>query len=205
MKRLLSGSGAGVGLALFSCTLLAAPVQDMPGIFVKWSAYLFLLFAIVVALLVYFLGFREDRRAAPLDRLLAGRKALHRVGPDTPVIACVRTMTAEKIGALLVMEDDRLTGIFTERDALNRVLATGRDPASTRVGDVMTKDPYCVAPTVTVSAAMELISERRFRHLPVVQDDKVVGLLSSGDLTHWLVSDRAGHAEGYVPLTARVP
>ena len=205
MRKLFCGSGAGLGLALVSCTLLAAPVQDMPGIFVKWSAYLFLLFAIVVGLLVYFLRFREDRRAAPLDRLLTGHRALHCVGPDTPVIACVRTMAAEKIGALLVMDGERLKGIFTERDALNRVLAAGRDPANTRVGEVMTKDPCCVAPTVTVSAAMALVSERRFRHLPVVQGDKVVGLLSSGDLTHWLVSERAGDAEGYVPLTARVP
>lgn len=205
MSKLLSGLGAGLGLALFSLPLAAAPVQDMPGIFVRWSAYLFALFAIVVALLVYFLRPREDKHAAPLGKLLESRKALHAVTPDAAVIACVRTMTAEKIGALLVMDGERLAGIFTERDALNKVLAAGLDPRSTKVSEVMTRDPYCVAPTVTVRAAMELVSRRRFRHLPVVQGDEVVGLVSSGDLTRWLVNGWGGEAEGYVPLATRLP
>lgn len=205
MKKLLSRSGAGLGLALFSHALLAAPVQDMPGVFVKWSAYLFLLFAIVVAALVYFLRPREDRRASRLDTILQGRKAVRSVGPDTLVTECVRSMAAEKIGALLVMDGDRLIGIFTERDALNKVLAAGLDPRSTKVSAVMTRDPCCVPPTLTVGAAMELVSERRFRHLPIVDQDRVVGLVSSGDLTHWLVKDQTTGGAEYVPLAARSP
>jgi CBS domain-containing protein len=203
--RLLYRQLAGLGFALLPDALLAAPAQDMPGLFVKWSAYLFLLFAIVVAALVYFLRFREDQRACALDTILQGRKAVRSVGPDTSVTECVRTMALENIGALLVMEGDRLIGIFTERDALNKVLATGLDARSAKVREVMTRDPYCVPPTITVGAAMEVVTQRRFRHLPVVEDGKVRGLVSSGDLTHWLVKDQMGEAQEYVPLAERLP
>jgi len=71
---------------------------------------------------VYFVRSRE-RRGTPLDRVFERGEAIHSVGPDTPVTECVRTMTAEKIGALIVMDGERLIGIFTERDALNKVLA----------------------------------------------------------------------------------
>jgi CBS domain-containing protein len=205
MNKLLSGWGAGLGLALLSPALLAAPIQDMPGIFVKWSAYLFLLFAIVVAALVYFLRPREDRRASPVDKILEPRRPVRSVAPDALVTDCVRAMAVEKIGALLVMQGERLVGIFTERDALNKVLAAGLDPRSTKVAAVMTRDPQCVPPTITVGAAMELVTERRFRHLPIVENGKVRGIVSSGDLTRWLVKGQLGEAEGYVPLAARSP
>jgi CBS domain-containing protein len=99
-------------------------------------------------------------------------------------------MSSAKIGALLVLHGEKLVGIFTERDALNRVLAAGLDPRSTKVSDVMTKDPVSVSPSTSVGEAMELVTRRRFRHLPVVENGKVLALVSSGDLTHWLVKDQ---------------
>jgi CBS domain-containing protein len=112
-------------------------------------------------------------------------------------------MTAGKIGALMVMDGGRLTGIFTERDALNKVLAGDLDPGSTKVSEVMTKDPYCIGPTTTVGHAMQLITERRFRHLPIVDDGKVLAVVSSGDLTRWLVKDQIGEVRELVDLAAR--
>ena len=112
-------------------------------------------------------------------------------------------MTAGKIGALIVMDGERLLGIFTERDALNKVLAAGLEPGATKVSAVMTKDPFCIPPTTTVGEAMEVITKRRFRHLPIVDNGKVVAVISSGDLTHWLVQDQMGEVQELVDLAAR--
>ena len=84
----------------------------------------------------------QDRRHAPLTQIIEAEKPVHSVGPETTVTECVQLMTANNIGALLVMDGDNLIGIFTERDALNKVLARGRDPSSARVSEVMTRDPY---------------------------------------------------------------
>ena len=100
------------------------------------------------------------------------------------------------------MDGERLIGIFTERDALNKVLAGGLDPGNTKVSEVMTRDPYCVPPTTTVGDAMELITTRRFRHLPIVDNGKVLAVVSSGDLTHWLVQDQMGEVRELVDLVS---
>jgi len=82
------------------------------------------------------------------------------------------------------------------------VLAAGLDPGRTKVAEVMTKDPICIPPTTTVGGAMELITKRRFRHLPIVDNGKVLAVVSSGDLTHWLVQDKIGEARELVELAA---
>jgi len=96
-----------------------------------------------------------------------------------------------------------LIGIFTERDALNKVLAAGLEPSTTKVSEVMTKDPYWISPTTTVGDAMELVTKRRFRHLPIVKSGKVLAVISSGDLTHWLVKDQAAEVQELVDLAAQ--
>jgi CBS domain-containing protein len=164
--------------------------------------YAFVLFVIIVTVAVYFMNSR-DKRGTPLGRIFEEREAIHSAGPDTPVAECVRTMTAQKIGALIVMDGERLIGIFTERDALNKVLAAGLDPISTKVSEVMTKDPYSIPPTTTVGEAMELVTKRRFRHLPIVENGRVLAVVSSGDLTHWLVKDQRGEVQELVDLAAR--
>jgi CBS domain-containing protein len=152
MRKLFCKSGTGIGFALLSPAVLATQ-EDVLTAVGKVPMYAGLLFVIVMIVAVYFMRSR-DRRAAPLARIFTERATIHSVGPDTPVIECVRTMTAEKIGALIVMDGERLTGIFTERDALNKVLAAGLDPVSTKVSAVMTKDPPCIQPTMTVGEAM---------------------------------------------------
>jgi Predicted signal-transduction protein containing cAMP-binding and CBS domains len=201
MRKLFYKSGTGIGLALLSPAVLATQEELLTTIG-EAPMYAFILFVIVVIVAVFFMRSRDKRRA-PLGRIFEERQVIYSVGPDTPVAECVRTMTAEKIGALIVMDGERLIGIFTERDALNKVLAAGLDPVSTKVSEVMTKDPYCIPPTTTVGEAMELVTKRRFRHLPIVENGKVLAVVSSGDLTRWLVKDQMGEVQELVDLAAR--
>lgn len=160
----------------------------------KLPVYALLVLVIALVASIYFMRL-QDRRRTPLSRVYRELNATHFVSADTSVAACVRTMTAEQIGALIVMEGESLIGIFTERDALNKVLAAGLDPTGTKVSEVMTKDPYCIPPSTTVGEAMELVTKRRFRHLPIVENGKVLALVSSGDLTHWLVKGQKGNTQ----------
>lgn len=201
MKKLFCKSGTGIGFALLSPAALATQ-EELLMTLGQVPLYALIVFAIVVFVAVYFMRLR-DKRGAPLRRIFKEREAIHSVGPDTPVTACVRTMTAENIGALVVMDGEGLIGIFTERDALNKVLAAGLDPGSTKVSAVMTKDPYCIPPTTTVGEAMQLVTQRRFRHLPIVENGKVLAVVSSGDLTHWLVKDEMREVQELVDLAAR--
>lgn len=112
------------------------------------------------------------------------------------VIDAVEKMHEKNIGALPVVEGDGVIGIFTERDALYRVIHDKLDPASTSVGDVMTKNPDCVSPDMSVIDAMRMVNEKRFRHLPLVKEGKLVGLVSSGDLTRSVVEEQKAEISG---------
>ena len=200
MSKLHYKLGAGIGFVLLSSAALAASESEQALTTVtNMFIYAFILFVVVVGVLVYFMRIRDKRRT-PLDTLFNERKTVHSVGPNTLVTECVRTMTAKQIGALIVMDGERLVGIFTERDALNKVLAAGLEPGRTKVSDVMTRDPYSVPPTTTVGEAMELVTKRRFRHLPIVKNGKVLAVISSGDLTHWLVNEQVGEVQELVDL-----
>jgi len=201
MRKLLYKSATAIALALLSPAVFAA-LEEVQATIQKVVIYAFILFLIALTVGVYFMRMRDKRRA-PLTRIFEKDEAIHSVGPAASVIECVRTMTSEKLGALIVMDGERLIGIFTERDALNRVLAAGLDPVSTKVSEVMTKDPYCIPPTTTVGEAMALVTKRRFRHLPIVENGKVLAVISSGDLTHWMVKDEPGGVQELVDLTAR--
>lgn len=128
----------------------------------------------------------------PIARVLDHKGSdVQAITPDTTVIAAVQRMNERKIGALLVIDGDRPVGIFTERDVLVRVVAAGLDPRTTPVSEVMTRNPVVVRSDVTVKEALFVITQRRCRHLPVVDDDTGVrGLISIGDLTSWLVRDQ---------------
>jgi CBS domain-containing protein len=128
------------------------------------------------------------------------------VSPGATVVEAVRSMNEHGIGALLVLEGDAPVGIFTERDVLRRVLDAGRDPAATRVSEVMTEKLVCVGPGTTVEEAMAVITERRCRHLPVTEGGKVLGMVSSGDLTRWVTRGQAFEIDRLVEyVTSRYP
>lgn len=203
MRRALFLAAIGAVLGHLPAAVLAAGSEDTIALVGhKAPLIIFVAFVIIVGVAVYFMRSR-DQRAAPLARVFAAGRTIHSAGPDTTVAECARKMAAAKIGALVVMDNERLVGIFTERDALNRVLAAGRDPGSTKVSEVMTEDPICIGPTTTIGEAMELVTQQRFRHLPVVEDGKVLSVVSSGDLTHWLVKDQISEAQTLADAAAR--
>lgn len=201
MRNLFSRLVTGIGAALLSPVALATP-EEVLGTIWQLGVYGFVLFVAVVVGGVAFMRWR-DKRGSSLDKIFEERETVHSVAPDISVIECVRKMTSEKIGAIIVIDGGKMVGIFTERDALNKVLAAGLDPVSTKVSQVMTKDPYCVPPTTSVGDAMELVTRLKFRHLPIVKDGKVLAVISSGDLTHWLVKDQLGDVQELVELAAR--
>lgn len=201
MRKLPYKSGTGIGLALLSPAALAATQEETLTLITEVMACVFIVFVIVVIISVYFMKSRDKRRA-PLSKIFEEGEVIHAVGSDTPVTECVRLMTAERIGALVVMDGEKLQGIFTERDALGKVLAAGLDPGRTKVSEVMTRDPYCIPPTTTVGDAMELITARRFRHLPIVENGRLLAVVSSGDLTRWLIEDQMSEVQELVGLAA---
>lgn len=99
--------------------------------------------------------------------------------PDATVSEAARLMRDGKVGAVLVVQAERLVGIFTERDVVYRVIAAGRDPAATVLREVMTPDPKTVAPEETFGYALLLMHENGFRHAPVVKDGRVLGVVSA--------------------------
>ena len=99
----------------------------------------------------------------------------------TTVSEAARLMTAAKVGAILVMKKDRLAGIFTERDALTRVLAEGLDPMHTKLSRVMTRDPDTIAPDKPFGHALIMMYDHGYRHMPVVEDGKPIGIVSMRD------------------------
>ena len=99
------------------------------------------------------------------------------------------------------MDGSQIAGIFTERDVLRRVVDADRDPALTKVAAVMTRNPATIQISAHVSEAMNLMTDRRFRHLPVVEDGSVVGMLSIGDILRWLTmqqEDEIRHMSDYI-------
>jgi len=191
-----------MGLALLSQPAWAAEGR-LPAPVLEWGIYVLLICALCVAAFVFFKkgGFEKK---TPLSSILGETcRPISSVHPDTSVTESIRQMNSERIGALLVMEDDILTGIFTERDALTKVLAAGIDPVATKVSEVMTRDPYCVDPSTTVEEAMNIVTDRKIRHLPILHNDELVGVVSSGDLTHWLVKDQVGEIQELVDIAAK--
>ncbi|MCC5812131.1 MAG: CBS domain-containing protein [Ectothiorhodospiraceae bacterium] len=120
----------------------------------------------------------------PVSTLLAGKgdSAVHTVQPSATVTEAVHLMNQRNIGAVAVMEGSRLAGIFTERDVLRRVIDGSMDPDQTPVSSVMTRELVVVRPQTTVGEALVLVDNKNCRHLPVVEQGRLVGMLSVRDL-----------------------
>jgi CBS domain-containing protein len=112
-------------------------------------------------------------------RKVMERKKLLTAPPETTVRAAATLMAEKRVSAVMVVEGKRLVGIFTERDAVFRVIAANRDAGTTRLADVMTRDPRTVAPDETFGYAMLLMHEHGFRHMPVVENGEPIGIVSA--------------------------
>ena len=109
------------------------------------------------------------------------------IGPEAPVIDAIRLMAERGIGALLVMQGARLAGILSERDYARKIVLQGRSSRDTPVRDIMTAEVVSVAPGDSIDHCMQLMTDRRIRHLPVVDAGEVVGVLSIGDLVKTVI------------------
>lgn len=117
------------------------------------------------------------------------------VAPDSSVFDAIKVMADKAVGSLLVMDGDELLGIVTERDYARKVILKGRSSESTTVSEVMTKEVMTTSSSKTVNDCMELMTKRRIRHLPVVEDNRVIGMISIGDLVQAIISDQQEEIE----------
>ena len=118
------------------------------------------------------------------------------IAPDASVFDAIKLMADKSIGSLLVMDDDEnMLGIVTERDYARKVIVKGRSSRETRVEEIMTADVMTTTSDHRVDQCMELMTERKIRHIPVVEDDRVIGLISIGDLVQAIIADQQAEIE----------
>lgn len=123
------------------------------------------------------------------------------IAPDASVYAAIELMAQNGVGALVVMEDTTLVGIISERDYARKVILQGKASRETRVADVMTRQVITAPESVGIDEAMSLMTDRRIRHLPIVEDDVVTGVVSMGDLVKFKLKDQENlieHLENYI-------
>jgi CBS domain-containing protein len=125
-----------------------------------------------------------------VSSILAHKKAstVWSIGPNAMVFDAIRLMDEKNVGALPVLDSGTLVGIVSERDYTRKIIVKGRSSKDTSVGDIMTKELLTVSPRNTVTECMRIMTEKRVRHLPVLEGTKLVGILSIGDVVNWLMS-----------------
>ncbi|HLH34497.1 MAG TPA: CBS domain-containing protein [Alloacidobacterium sp.] len=128
------------------------------------------------------------------------------VPSDTTVYDAMRIMADKEVGALLVVDDGHLHGIVSERDYARKVILMGRSSKETPVSEILTEPLITIGPDCSVDEAMRLITTNRIRHLPVVHDDRIMGVISIGDLVQWIafaqdqtIEDLSHYIEGKYP------
>lgn len=127
----------------------------------------------------------------PVRSLLRPKgRVLWSIGPDDTVFRAIELMSEKQIGCLVVLTGGQLAGIVSERDYARKVILKGRSSQDTRVREIMTSPALFVTPEKTVADAMRIMTGRRVRHLPVLEGDAVVGMLSIGDLVNWVMNSQ---------------
>jgi CBS domain-containing protein len=133
---------------------------------------------------------------APITAILDRKgRTVFSVSPTMSVAEAVAEMNRHRVGSVLVLDGGKLVGIFTERDVLRRVVGAGIDPKRSCVSEVMTTGVITISPEATVDETMVLFTEKRCRHLPVLDNGKLVGTISIGDITRWIADGHRAEAE----------
>jgi CBS domain-containing protein len=130
-----------------------------------------------------------------VQKLLEGKKMSHIISlrPDNTVIEALQVMSDMNVGAIMIMEDDKLVGIFSERDYARKGIIQGRKAKSTPLIEVMIHEVITVDPGMDIDDCMQLFINKYIRHLPVVKDDKVIGMLSIGDIVNAIIKEQIDH------------
>jgi CBS domain-containing protein len=136
-------------------------------------------------------------------RQLLNKKGTHvvSVSPETSVYDAIKTMAEHEIGALVVLEKGRLVGIVSERDYARKVILKGKSSRETPVAEIMTREVVTVRPETSIEKCMQLMTKERVRHLPVCEGDKLVGIISIGDVVKAIISQQEfmiEQLEGYI-------
>ena len=129
------------------------------------------------------------------DLLTKKGDTIFQVAPDDSVRTAIEQMAERGVGALLVMEGDRLKGIVSERDYARQVILKGRNSRDTKVSEIMTSKVICVDGDRSIEECMALMTGRRIRHLPVVHEDRVIGVISIGDVVSAAIAERDFHIQ----------
>ena len=116
--------------------------------------------------------------------------AVYTVSPGTSVYEALEDLENNNMGSLVVVENGKLIGIFTERDYARKVILKGRSSKDTQVRDIMTERPIFVTPDATIEECMQLMSSKNFRHLPVLENDQLVGVISISDLLKFIIREK---------------
>jgi CBS domain-containing protein len=124
-----------------------------------------------------------------IRQILARKPDVYSIGPDATVLDALRVMDQQNVGALLVMHGSELVGVFSERDYARKVVLQGRSSRDTAVRDVMSGNVFVISPDTSAGECMVHMTERRVRHLPVVDGERVVGVISIGDVVRAVIED----------------
>jgi CBS domain-containing protein len=127
--------------------------------------------------------------------------AVHAVASTITIAEAVAEMNKKRIGCIVIIDEGRIAGIFTERDVLRRVVGADIDPKAVKVADVMTKDVHTISLETTVEQTMALFAENQCRHIPVVDHGQLKGLISIGDISRWVADTskaEADHLKNYI-------
>ena len=123
------------------------------------------------------------------------------VEPKATIFEALEIMSEKEIGALLVMEDGKLTGIFSERDYARKVILKGKSSKETPVGELMTKKVFYIDSQKTLNDCMAMMTAKRIRHVPVIEDNQVMGIVTIGDVVNQIISEQEvtiNHLENYI-------
>jgi len=127
--------------------------------------------------------------------------AVYSVTPNTTVYSAIEQMCEKNIGGVVIVDNDKLVGIFTERDYARKLILKGKSSKDTPISELMTKDPITVTPDSKLEDCMNIMSNKRIRHLPVIENNLIVGMISIGDLVKFIIEEQRSiieHLEHYI-------